>query len=87
MLNRKYKDELDEKSHQVLKLKTVDSKYKAEQEKNNSLLQQLKELQDQNNALKLDLNVMKQEKTINAEKRKALTEKLQEYESRFSNKK
>lgn len=82
MLHRKYKDEIDEKGHQILKLKTVDSKYKAEQEKNNSLLQQLKELQDQNNALKLDLNVMKQEKTLNAEKRRILSEKLQEYEGR-----
>lgn len=70
-IQRKYKDELEEKSHTILKLKNIESKYKAENEKNNSLLQQLKELQDQNNSLKLDLNVMKQEKALLVEKRKA----------------
>jgi serine/threonine protein kinase len=85
ILHKKYKEELDEKSHTIVKLKTIESKYKAETEKNNSLLQQLKELQDQNNALKLDVNVMKQEKALNAEKRKALSEKVQEYESKYPN--
>jgi hypothetical protein len=72
MIHRKYKDEIDDKASSILKLKSVDSKYKAELEKTSSFETQIKELNDKNKALELDINLMKQEKTLNLEKKKNL---------------
>ena len=60
-IKKRFKEELDDKTASLMKFKNIESKYKAEKEKSDSYVKQLKELQDQNNNLKLDLNVMKQQ--------------------------
>lgn len=61
----------------------VEGKYKAEIEKSTSFEVQIKELHDKNKALELDINLMKQEKTLNLEKKKILSAKIEEYESKY----
>jgi len=83
ILHRKYKNQFDDQSNEILELKSSESKFLQEKEKTKSYETQIKELHDKNKILELDINVLKQEKTLSGDKRKALTEKLQEYENKY----
>ena len=82
---KKYKEEIQDKTASLMKYKNFErykiifiwvwiwylnfSKYEAEKQKNQSFKVQLKELEEQNNNLKMDLNMMKQEKLLNNEQK------------------
>jgi len=84
-LHRKYKEEIEEKSNSILKLKGVETKFQQEVEKTKSLEFQINELNKKNKTLELDIKLLKDEKNLSNEKRKDLTEKIQEYENKYPN--
>lgn len=74
-IQRKYKDEIEDKNRTISVLKASENKYKIEIEKNSSII----------NQLKLELNVLKQEKVLNSEKLKILNDLVQENKNKYPN--
>lgn len=74
-IQRKYKDEIEDKNHTISVLKASENKFKVEIDKSNSVI----------NQLKLELNVLKQEKVLSGEKLKVLTDVVQEYKNKYPN--